>query len=138
MPAIRGNAGAKWVRRTQNAGAEYAEGVRNPRVSWQQATVAAAGNQAKGVQQAITEKRFEKGVAKAGDQRWQSKALSKGEARFGPGVAEAQGDYDAGFAPYAQVIQSTNLPPRGPKGDPANIQRVAVMAKALNDAKRKR
>jgi hypothetical protein len=138
MPAIRGNAGAKWVRRTQNAGEEYAAGVREPRASWQQSTIAAATNQAKGVQQAITEKRFEKGVAKAGDARWAQKALSKGVARFGPGVAEAQGDYETGFAPYAQVIQSTQLPPRGPKGDPSNIERVRVMAKALNDAKRKR
>lgn len=136
MPAIRGNPGAKWKRRTENAGTEYQEGVQNPRNSWQQSTIAAASNQAKGVQQAITEKRFEKGVAKAGDQRWKEKALSKGVDRFGPGVAQAEGDYNAGFAKYAQVIQNTALPPRGPKGDPANIQRVAVMAAALNKAKR--
>jgi len=137
MPAIRGNPGAKWKRRTENATEEYIQGVQSPRVSWQQATIAAAANQAKGVQQAITEQRFQKGVAKAGDARWAAKAVSKGGQRFGSGVAEGQADYEAGFSKYATVIANTALPPRGPKGDPANIQRVAVMAKALNDAKRK-
>jgi hypothetical protein len=135
MPAIRGNTAAKWSRRTSSATQEYTEGVQNPRTSWQQATVAAAGSQAAGVQAAIAAKSFEKGVAKAGDQRWQQKAISKGASRFGPGVADAQADYETGFAPYAQVIQSTQLPPRGPKGDPKNIERVRVMASALRARK---
>jgi hypothetical protein len=33
------------------------------------------------------------------------------------------------------VIQGTTLPPRGAKGDPANIQRVAVLATALHAKK---
>ena len=135
MPAIRGNSGAKWVRRAASAGPEYEEGIKNPRTSWQASTIAAAGAQAAGVQAAIQNKSFEKGVAKSGDARWAQKALSKGVSRFGPGVADAQADYDAGFAPYAQVIASTVLPPRGPKGDPKNIQRVAVMAAALRAKK---
>lgn len=136
MPKVRGNVAEKWVRRTANAGTEYQEGVQNPRQSWQAASTAAAPVQAQAVQEAIRDKRYEKGIARSGDARWQSKAISKGVPRFGPGVQDAQADYQKGFAPYIQVIESTNLPPRGPKGDPKNIQRVAVLAKALNDRKR--
>jgi hypothetical protein len=135
MAAIRGNAGAKWARRAGNAGPEYEEGIRTPRTSWAAATQAAAASQAAGVQAAIQGKRFEKGVAKAGDARWASKSLSKGVSRFGAGVADAQADYESGFAPYAQTIASTVLPPRGPKGDPKNFDRVRVMANAMRATK---
>jgi hypothetical protein len=87
------------------------------------------------VEEAIREKRFEKGVAKAGDQKWQQKAATKGAERFGPGVNAAQADYEAAVAPYLQVIASTTLPPRGPKGDPKNFERVKVMAMALRAKK---
>ena len=100
-----------------------------------EATTKAAGNQAAGIQEAIREKRFEKGVAKAGDQTWQQGALTKGVARFGEGVQLAQQKYAANFAPYAQVIESTSLPPRYPKGDPRNIERVKVIATALRNKK---
>lgn len=135
MPQIRGNTAAKWARRAGSAGEEYKEGVANPRTSWQAATTAAAGAQKAGVEEALREKRFEKGVAKAGDQKWSQKAQTKGAERFGPGVASAQQDYEQAVAPYLQVIASTNLPPRGPKGDPKNFERVKVMAMALRNKK---
>jgi hypothetical protein len=34
-----------------------------------------------------------------------------------------------------QVIESIQLPPRGPKGDPRNIERVRVIAQALRARK---
>ena len=135
MPAIRNTDGSKWARRAGSATEEFKQGVANPRVSWQAATTAAAAAQAAGVTQAIANKSFEKGVAKAGDQRWQQKTAGKGADRFAGGVADAQNDYATNFAPYAAVIASTQLPPRGPKGDPKNIDRVRVMAAALRSKK---
>lgn len=134
MPQVRSRPG-KWSEVTAQRSADYVAGVQNPRVPWAAATTAAAANQAAGVQAAITAKRYEKGVAKAGDQKWQSKASTKGASRFPQGVQEGQNDYDTGFAPYAQVIQSTTLPPRFPKGDPRNIARVAAIAAALRAKK---
>src|SRR5436853_1692444 len=135
VPKVRGNVAQKWSRRTSSATQEYTEGVSNPRSSWQAQTIAAAPIQAQAVQQAIADKRFEKGVARAGDARWQAKSTSKGAARFGPGVQDAEADYARGVQPYLDVIANITLPPRGPKGDPKNIQRVAVLAKALRDRK---
>ena len=135
MPKVKTNFASKWARVTPQRTEDYQQGIQNPKISWQQATMAAAGNQAAGVQQAIADKRFEKGVQKAGDTAWQSGSLQKGVNRFGEGVQVSQDKYSAGFAPYAQVIESTQLPPRYPKGDPRNVQRVSAIATALRNKK---
>jgi hypothetical protein len=137
MPAIKptSQSSDKWVRRAGQAGPDYAKGVQNPRTSWAESTAAAADAQAAGVQQAISEGRFERGVAKAGNAKWQRKASTVGAQRFGPGVAAAKGDYEAGFAPYANVIQGVTLAPRGAKGDPRNYERVKQIGDALHEAK---
>lgn len=135
MARVRGNPADKWVRRASASTADYTEGVNNPRRSWQQATTQAAAAQAAGVQQAIQQKRFEKGVAAAGEQKWQSRAASVGSERFAGGVAAGASDYAQRVQPFFDVIDSTSLPPRGPKGDPRNIERVAVLNKALRAKK---
>ena len=61
--------------------------------------------------------------------------MEKGPARFAQGVQIAQPAYQEGVAKYLQVISATALPPRGPKGDPRNLQRVSVLATALRKAK---
>lgn len=137
MPAVKSVATAsdKWVRRAGQSAPDYQKGVQSPRTSWQEATLAASDAQAAGVQQAISEGRFEKGVSAAGNAKWQRKATTVGAQRFGPGVAAAKGDYESGFSPYAAVIQGVTLPPRGPKGDPRNYERVQQIGDALHNAK---
>ena len=137
MPAVKSvsSSADKWVRRAGQAGPDYAAGVANPRRDWQQATMDATEAQAAGVQQALADGRFEKGVAAAGNAKWQRKAKGLGAARFGQGVADAQPDYVAGFTPYAAVIQGITLPPRGPKGDPRNYERTKIIGDALHATK---
>ena len=130
-------AASKWKRRSETAQGEYEEGVRSPRTGWAQATAASEKAYEAGVQAAIGRKAFGAGVKNAGDTKWQQNALAKGPARYTQGVGLAENAYEAGFAPYRQVISNLNLPARGPKGDPTNIQRVAAVAKALHDAKLK-
>lgn len=126
----------KWARVTSGAGNEYLDGVTNPRSSWSAGASGAEKAYNAGVQAAITRGGFGKGVRKAGDKKWQDNAISKGPARFSQGVSLAEDSYAAGFAPYADTLKSLTLTPRGPKGDPANINRVAQVAKALNDKKK--
>lgn len=135
MPKVRAGADAKWVRRTSSATEEFSQGVQSPRTDWAQAAVAAAPVQHAAVQQAIADNRYAKGVQAAGSQRWQQKSLSKGAARFGPGVTDAQSDYAKGVQPYLDVISNTVLPPRGPKGDAKNLERVRIIANALRNKK---
>jgi len=135
MARVRPGAAERWVRRASAAAQDYQAGVENPRQSWQAAASAARDNWAQGVQAAIQNNRYAMGVQRAGDEKWRRKAIAKGVQRYGPGVAEAQQDYATGVAPYLQVIESLTLPPRGPKGDPRNIERVRAIAQALRNRK---
>jgi hypothetical protein len=135
MPKVRSNGAQRWANRTAAATEDYKAGVAAPRVGWQQATVAAADVHKVATTKALNEGRFAKGVQKAGDGKWSAAAQGKGAERFGPGAAAGVQDYAAAVAPYLAVIESTQLPPRGPKGDPRNIDRVRVLAAALNKKK---
>ena len=125
----------KWQDVTPGRAGQYVEGVKSPAADWLTQTQAAAGNYAAGVQAAIGKKRFEKGVAAAGSAAWQKGAVEKGASRFAQGVSMAGGEYQRGIEPYISVISGLNLPPRGPAGDPRNIDRVRVVAAELNAKK---
>ena len=126
---------SKYASRGAAAGADYAAGVASPRQDWQAATVAAENTYAQGVQTAIGNKSFSKGVNAAGTAKWQRKAASVGAQRYPTGVTAAKSDYQNGVAPYLQVIAGLTLPPRAPKGDPSNINRVSAIAQALRAKK---
>lgn len=128
-------AGQKWVTRAQGAGQAYTDGVNNPKNPWAATTAAAAGSWQTGVTAAASDGRFAKGVTKAGDQTWQQGAVSKGAARYPQGVAQAQSKYATNVQPFFDKLGSLTLPPRGPKGDPGNMQRSAAVAAALRALK---
>jgi len=139
MAKIRaiGEIQSKWASVTPQRSAQYQAGVESPLNSWASGAKAAEPNYEQGVQKAIAAKSFGKGIAMAGDARWQSKTVAVGVQRWGPGVSAGAADYGEGFAPYRDVINSTNLPPRFPRGDERNYARVAAIGKALADKKRK-
>jgi len=125
----------KWSRASQSAQTEYTEGVKNPRRSWADATAKAEQSYNQGVQAAIARNAFSSGVKKAGDTKWQQNAVEKGPDRWAQGVRLAQNTYEQGFAPYRDAIEKITLPPRGPKGDPKNIDRVRIVAETLHKTK---
>lgn len=137
MPPVKSVARAseKWERQSAAATPEYLTGVADPKTDWATATAAAEKNYVAGVQAAAARGAFGKGVKRAGTSKWQENAINKGGIRWAAGIAISKPAYEEGFAPYRAVIEATNLPPRGPVGDPANIARVAAMAKALHDKK---
>jgi len=123
---------SKWARVTSGRSTDFSDGVKAPRRSWAAGASAAEGSYKEGVTKAANEGRFGKGVAAAGDSKWQKKTVSVGVSRWAPGVAVAQADMEAGFAPYADVISKIDLLPRYPKGDPRNFDRVKQIGEALN------
>ncbi len=110
---------------------DYRAGVENPRRDWATATAAAENAYEAGVTQAIAKKRFGKGVKAAGTETWQQGAISKGTARWGPGVVLAQDKYARNFAPYRDAIERVTLPPRYARRDPRNLDRVKAIVNAL-------
>tara|TARA_Y100000310_G_C20665995_1_gene807524 strand:- start:573 stop:998 length:426 start_codon:yes stop_codon:yes gene_type:complete len=126
----------KFTRVTPTRSQDFEQGVRSPRADWATNTEEAGDSWAGGIQQAIADKRFERGVRNAGTPKWQQKTLDVGVQRWQGGVQTAGEAYQRGFAPYVDVIARTTLPPKGPKGAPQNMERAAVMARALHEAKR--
>ena len=126
---------AKWAEVSSRAGAEYKEGVENPRRSWAQSTVAADELRKAGLVEADARGAFVKGVEAAGDAKWKSRASQLGPARFSSGVKVAEPDFSRGFSRYHGVISGVQLPPRGPKGSPENIDRVRAITEALHTEK---
>ena len=125
----------KFIAVTPGRAAEYARGVRDPNVDWESAAKAAEDNYNKGVQAAIVRKAFGSGVTRAGNTAWREGAAGKGVDRWPAGVAASKAKYEAGFAPFREVLAGLTLPARGPAGSPGNIARVAAVAEALHQRK---
>ncbi len=126
---------SKWQRVAAASTQSYEEGVKNPRGDYAAGAAAAAPAWASGVQAAVSRNGFAIGVRKAGNTKWQNNTLAKGPTRFGQGVQVAGPDFAAGFAPYRETIQSTQLPARGARRSPQNLQRVNAMVQALSAKK---
>lgn len=128
----------KFTRVTPQRTEDYEKGVKNTTKDWAQNTSAAESAHEAGIQEAIKDKRFKKGVQKAGTEKWRAKSATKGVQNFGTGVQLAGEDYRQGFEPYAQAIQGLTLPPRYAKGDPRNLDRVKLVAQKLREVKKAR
>ena len=124
----------KWARVTPTRDADYRAGVERPLRDWEEEAMAAEDRYREGVTAAAAAGRFGQGVRQAGTEKWRRKAIAVGVNRWGPGVRVAQSDYEEGFAPFRDVIERVDLPPRRAAGDPANIERVAVIAAAPRPA----
>lgn len=139
MPPVRSikEIASKWAEVTPQRAPQYERGVKNPKQNWEANTKAANDAYKAGITAAVQQDRFSKGVAKAGQQRWVDGAVTKGVARFGPGVQVAEKDFDKGFAPYRDAIEKTSLPPRFARRDPRNLERVRSMVASLIAEKQK-
>jgi len=125
----------KWGRVTPQRTEDYKLGVQTPRRDWLAGAVAAKENHKAAMVTAAAGDSFGKGCTRAGTDKWKTKALQKGPARFAEGVMVGAPDYGAGFSPYQQALSSLTLPARFPRGDPRNLTRVSVIATALRKVK---
>ncbi len=128
---------SKWDRRASSAGPEYETGIRNPRGDWAASSIASKASWQQAITAAAGRDAFAKGVTAAGNTRWQEKAISKGPARYGDGVSKGVPDYAKNVAPYLDLIARTDLPPRGPAGSAANLNRMQAIPLALAALKRR-
>lgn len=125
----------KWGRVTPQRSEDYALGIKSPKRDWAQAAGGARESHKAAMVTAATNDSYAKGVARAGTARWQAKAIAKGPSRFSEGVVLAAGDYGTAFGPYADTIKATTLPPRFPRGDIRNLDRVKTISQALRKKK---
>lgn len=125
-------AAAKFATRAGGASADYAANAEAAGNSWANNAAAASGTYHQAVTAAGVEQRFKRGVQKAGAAKFADRVRTLGASRYAPGVQAGQADYQANVAPYLQRLASLTLPPRRPRGDPGNIERVRAVSSALN------
>lgn len=129
------SAAAKYVARAQAAGNDYTQGVQNAGPTWAAATKASADAWSAGVQQAAANGQFGKGINAASQNKYQTRASTVGPARFTQGVAGAKDTWATATQPFLNAIAAITLPPRQPKGSPANYQRVQAVGDVLRAKK---
>lgn len=129
------SAAEKYKTRGQAASGDYVKGVTGAGQRWQQGAAGSEEAYNQGVQEAINRNAFSKGIAASGASYYEERAKTLGGQRFAPGIAAGAGNWSEGFQPYAQALASTNLTPRGPKGDPRNMQRANEVAMRLRAVK---
>jgi len=127
-----GEATTKWSNNASRAATEFALNAEASAADWKDKTQAARDNYGQAISAPGIKDRFARGVAKAGAEKFARKIRDVAKDRFGPGVAAATADYQAGADPYYQTIAGLTLTSRKPRGDPANFQRVEQVGKALN------
>ena len=125
----------KWGRVTPTRTEDYTLGIKNPKRDWAQAATGAKESHKAAMATAAQNDSYAKGIAKAGTARWQDKATRKGPSRFAEGVVVGASDYATGFQPYADTIKATTIPPKFPRGDLRNLDRVKVLSQALRKKK---
>ena len=125
----------KWSRKATAAGPDYTAGIQAPRIPWSQGAIAAKEAWKQGVADAAAKELFAKGVARAGDAKWLKKATELGVRRYPEGVAAAKDDYKSNFAPFYDALGKVALPPRAPRGDPRNLERVKAIVQTMRQVK---
>jgi hypothetical protein len=124
----------KYVTRAGAAANDYKAGVEGAAGDWEAGARAGEANYAQGVQEAISDGRFGKGIAgKAG--KYRDNASKLGATRYPDGVRNAEGAYAGGVAPYLEKLRSLTLPPKGPRRSPANQNRANMVALELGKLK---
>ncbi len=125
----------KYGRVTPGKGPELEAGLKDPKKNWHDETMAAGDAWRGGVEGAIARDGFIKGVGAVSQADYLDPALKLGVKRYRDGVTFGTTKYGEKFSPFRDVIEGTTLPPRGPVGDPGNVERVRIMSAALHDAK---
>jgi len=123
---------AKWAEVTPGRSAYYEAGASVAGSDWEKGATDAKASYKAAVTAPNIDAMFAGGIKRAGASKYERKVKEVGVARFGPGVAAAQPDYSAGVAPMLDELAKITLPARAPRGSAANLNRVAVIATALN------
>jgi hypothetical protein len=125
----------KYSARASAAAGDYKAGVQSAGSDWEAGARAGETNFEQGVQEAIAKKRYGRGIAAAGAQKYVDNATNLGAARYPQGVQQAVPAFTKGITPVLDKLRSLNLPPKGPKRSPQNQQRAAMVAMELGKMK---
>jgi hypothetical protein len=114
--------------RLQEAGVanadRYQRGTSGKGAKWHQATTAAEANYQEGIQRALSEKRFGKGVQAAGASSYDAGVSAKGVANWPTGMRLAGPKYEKKVQKFVALWNAPLSTPKGSRRSPANLKRM--------------
>jgi len=125
----------KWRSRATAATSDFAAGVETPRNPWSKGALAASETWKSAVTEAAARDAYRKGVSARTDEFWKTRTLTVGAARYSDGVSKSVDIYKGNWSAYYDVLSKLELTPRGPRGDPKNLERVRAIMQALRSKK---
>lgn len=136
-PVVRDAAmvATKWVRRAGQASQDYADGSRTTSKSQSGNARAAKALWVQQITNPQTHDRWDKGIARSGDEGWRRGVADKGAQRYGPGVAASESKYGGRISGILSAIAGVDIPARGLPGSPTNFSRSQLIGQALNKLK---
>ena len=123
---------SKWIGRARVARPDYEVGVRAPKEPWLEQTIKARDTFKAAIASPDVPSLFERGVRRAGKERWESMALRKGADRFVPGIEFSDPYYRSQMGDILTEIERITLPTRAPRGDIRNLERVKGIFEKLH------
>lgn len=120
----------KYASRASAASGDYVSGAQQTTKDQAAAAIAAAPIYAQATQAAISDGRYARGLQKSGKAGWLKGITDKGGNRYGEGVSQAAPRYATESARFDSARGAASSLPRGIKGSPQNLQRVAAVVAA--------
>lgn len=127
--------GSKFVERASAASGDYVKGAQETTKDQSALAIAAVPRMKLALNKAIDSGRVAKGLQKSGKGGWLQGVATKGQERFGSGVANSMNKYVTNSAPYDTARNAAASLPRGEKGSATNISRVTAVVNALRTQK---
>lgn len=120
----------KYASRASAAAGDFVQGAQSTSKDQAASAIAAAAIYAQATQTAIAEGRYARGLQKSGKAGWLKGITEKGGNRYAEGVSSAAPDYATESARFDSARGAAASLPRGIKGSPQNLQRVAAVVAA--------
>ena len=125
----------KFIERAGNAVGDYVKGAKDTTKDQAARAIAAIPRMKTALIAAIDRGAVEKGLQKSGKAGWLRGVETKGEDRFGPGVAESGPKYAANSGKFDTARNVSENMPTGQKGSATNIAKVTAVVNALRKEK---
>jgi len=125
----------KFIERAGAASGDYVKGAQETGKDQAARAIAAKAIYQQALTASFARDSFAKGLQKSGKSGWQKGVVEKGGARFAEGVSVSGNKYATNSGRYDSARAASDSLPRGIKGSPTNLAKVAAVVTALRTAK---
>ena len=125
----------KFIERAGAASGDYVSGAQQTTKDQSARAIAAKAIYQQALTASFARDSYAKGLQKSGQAGWKKGVEEKGANRFAEGVAVSGSKYATNSGKYDSARAASDSMPRGLKGSPTNLAKVAAVVSALRATK---